>query len=100
MTRENLPFQHHFHKLFPKRFIRGVKKFEWKAERTSREFDIRSDLKNWDVQYPFLRHELIVRYAEGLLASSIAMTIISWVKPKRKRMKMFSFTVRSLRDTM
>ena len=40
----------------------------------SKELDIRQELRNWDREFPFFHHELIVRYAAGFLASAVAVS--------------------------
>jgi len=65
--------------------MRGWRSLERTADRASREIDIRSDLRNWDTQYSFMHHELVVRYAAGLITSSIAMTALRWIRPKRRK---------------
>uniref|UniRef100_A0A7S2MVT6 Uncharacterized protein n=2 Tax=Helicotheca tamesis TaxID=374047 RepID=A0A7S2MVT6_9STRA len=56
-------------------WMRGLRSLEQSAERTRRELDIRSDLRQWDEEFPFAHHELIVRYAVGALASTAAIFI-------------------------
>jgi len=55
--------------------IKGWRTMEQSADRTSREMDIRSDLRNWDKEYPMIHHELLVRYICGALASGLVMGI-------------------------
>lgn len=48
---------------------------EQSAERTSRELEIRADLRNWDNDYPMIHHELMVRYLCGAVASGLVMGV-------------------------
>ena len=58
---------------------------EQQAEKKSRELDIRSDLRRWDEEFPFLHHELILRYAAGFLASYMTQIIYDSIKPMKRR---------------
>jgi hypothetical protein len=49
--------------------MRGMRALEASAERTSRELEIRADLREWDMMHPQIHHELIVRYLCGAVAS-------------------------------
>jgi hypothetical protein len=57
------------------RFQRGIRTLEQTAARTSREFDIRQQLREWDKSYPEIHHEMIVRWVGGALASLLATTL-------------------------
>ncbi len=46
----------------------------------SKELDIRGELRNWDREFPFFHHELIVRYAAGFLASAVAVAAFGQVR--------------------
>ena len=46
----------------------------------SKELDIRQELRNWDREFPFFHHELIVRYAAGFLASAVAVAAFGQVR--------------------
>jgi len=46
----------------------------------SKELDIRGELRNWDSEFPFFHHELIVRYAAGFLASAVAVAAFGQVR--------------------
>lgn len=52
-------------------WMKGLRKIEEHAEKMEREIDIRSDLRRWDNEFPYMHHELVVRYAAGFLASSM-----------------------------
>lgn len=54
-------------------FYRGLRNLEQNVDKTSRELDIRTELRNWDEHYPWIHHELIIRYVAGGLASTMAM---------------------------
>lgn len=60
--------------------MRGWRSLEQSAERKSRELEIRSDLRQWDEQYPEFHHELLVRYAAGFLASALVSTVVHAIK--------------------
>lgn len=55
------------------------------SQRIEKEMEIRSNLANWDEEFPFMHHELIVRYAAGLLASTIALTIYDLFRAQKRR---------------
>lgn len=55
--------------------MRGLRRVQRGAQRLEKDTEIRSYLAQWDEEYPFLPVELIVRYAAGLLASSVALTV-------------------------
>jgi hypothetical protein len=55
--------------------MRAVRSLEQTGERTSRELDVRQDLRRWDQNYPEIHHELIVRYVCGAAASILATTL-------------------------
>lgn len=60
--------------------MRGLRHIEQHAERTQRELDIRSNLREWDNEFPYAHHELIIRYAAGILASNLAVIAVSWIR--------------------
>ena len=72
---------------FYDRWMRGIRSVQRNSEKIDREFEIRSDLASWDREFPFMHHELIVRYAAGFLASSLAVTLYTSLfrDPSRKR---------------
>ncbi len=47
--------------------------------------ELRSHLAQWDEEFPFVHHELIVRYAAGLLASSVALAAYDMLKGDSRR---------------
>ena len=63
--------------LWAHRWMRGLRKLEEHVEKTQREIDVRSDLRRWDLEFPHIHHELIVRYVAGFFASHITMLICS-----------------------
>ena len=66
------------------RWQRGWRQLEQTAERTSREMDIRTELRNWDNQYPEIHHELIVRWVSGALVSLVVTSLYtSIMRPTR-----------------
>mmetsp|Transcript_25107 Transcript_25107/g.36886 ORF Transcript_25107/g.36886 Transcript_25107/m.36886 type:complete len:116 (+) Transcript_25107:177-524(+) len=69
-------------------WMKGLRNLEQRANRTSRELDIRSNLRRWDEEFPYLHHEVIVRYAAGFLASSFVLAVydsIRGARPSRRR---------------
>jgi len=55
--------------------MKGLRNFEMKADKTSREYDIRVNLRRWDEEFPMMHHELIIRYLAGFLSSSIVLAV-------------------------
>mmetsp|Transcript_22694 Transcript_22694/g.25831 ORF Transcript_22694/g.25831 Transcript_22694/m.25831 type:complete len:113 (+) Transcript_22694:71-409(+) len=66
-------------------FMQNWRALEQSAEKSSREMEIRAELRRWDQQFPELHHELIVRGIAGLVASSIVSSVISMVRPSRRK---------------
>ena len=64
-------------------FQKNWRAVEQSAERTSREMDIRRELRNWDEQVPQFHHEMIVRYVAGVLASSLVNGFYSALVPRK-----------------
>lgn len=65
------------------RLMKGWRTLEQSAERTSRELDIRADLRRWDDSYPEIHHELIVRWLAGATVSwAVTSMYNSLVRPK------------------
>jgi hypothetical protein len=66
--------------------MRGIRSVQRNSAKIEREFEIRSDLARWDDEFPYMHHELIVRYAAGLLASSLAVSLYTTFRvPTRRR---------------
>jgi len=61
-------------------FWRNLRSLERDSDRISKELDIRQELRNWDREFPFFHHELIVRYAAGFLASAVAVAAFGQVR--------------------
>merc|ERR1711862_808308 len=59
-------------------WMKGLRTIEQQAEKSSKELDIRSDLRRWDETYPNLHHELIVRYFTGFCASYVSQIVYDW----------------------
>mmetsp|Transcript_34035 Transcript_34035/g.81809 ORF Transcript_34035/g.81809 Transcript_34035/m.81809 type:complete len:125 (+) Transcript_34035:203-577(+) len=59
---------------------RGVRQIEQTAERTQREVDIRSSLRDWDNSFPEIHHELIVRWVAGAVVSLTVSSIYNSLK--------------------
>ena len=56
-------------------FWRNVRSLERSNDRISKELDIRAELRNWDGEFPYFHHEMIVRYAAGFVASAVAVGV-------------------------
>jgi hypothetical protein len=54
------------------------------SQRIEKEMEIRSNLAQWDEDFPWIHHELILRYAAGLLASTAALTIYDLLRAENK----------------
>lgn len=61
-------------------FQRGVRHLERTVDRTQREMDLRSDLRNWDTSYPEIHHELLVRWISGAVVSMIITSVYNSIK--------------------
>ena len=53
-------------------FRRNVRSFQKKLDI---RYDIRTELRNWDREFPYFPHEIIVRYAAGFVASAVAIAV-------------------------
>ena len=60
--------------------MRNWRTLEQSAERQSREYDIRSSLRDWDANFPEIHHELIVRWVTGFVVSILAQAAYQTVK--------------------
>ena len=58
---------------------------EQQTDKTYRELDMRADLRRWDEEFPYLHHELIVRYVAGFFASTVVMTVFNEFRVGRSR---------------
>ena len=65
--------------------MRGIRNVQRGSQRIEREMEIRSNLAQWDEEFPFMHHELIIRYAAGLLASTAALTIYELFRGDTKK---------------
>mmetsp|Transcript_2987 Transcript_2987/g.4595 ORF Transcript_2987/g.4595 Transcript_2987/m.4595 type:complete len:116 (+) Transcript_2987:85-432(+) len=65
-------------------WMRGFRNVQRGSQRIEKEMEIRSNLSQWDEDFPFMHHELIVRYAAGLLASTAALTIYDLLRASHK----------------
>jgi len=61
-------------------FWRNVRSIERDSDRISKELDIRGELRNWDREFPYFHHELIVRYFAGFVASAVAVAAIGHLR--------------------
>jgi hypothetical protein len=62
--------------------MKNWRSLEQGAEKSTREMDIRADLRKWDEQFPEFHHELIVRYMASALASTLVSTVFDLVRPR------------------
>jgi hypothetical protein len=69
--------------------MRGYRSLEQGAERTQREIDIRSQLRQWDNDFPEIHHELIVRWVCGAIASVAVTSIYNALKPQPRERKYY-----------
>ena len=65
--------------------FKGIRSIEQQAERASRELDLRSDLRKWDEEFPWIHHELIVRYICDGLASTTVMFLYNSLRGDKNR---------------
>lgn len=61
-------------------WMQGIRTLEQQTERTSREIDIRSSLRQWDREHPQIHHELIFRYVCGALVSVCCTSLYNGLK--------------------
>lgn len=66
-------------------WMKGFRNVQRGSQKIEKEMEIRSHLAEWDDDMPFLHHELIVRYAAGLLASTAALTVYDLFRGSNKR---------------
>mmetsp|Transcript_1895 Transcript_1895/g.2725 ORF Transcript_1895/g.2725 Transcript_1895/m.2725 type:complete len:116 (+) Transcript_1895:39-386(+) len=66
-------------------WMKGIRSIGQSAEKAQREMEIRANLRQWDEEFPFMHHEMIVRYAAGFLASSVAVMIYDTIRGLRKK---------------
>ena len=65
--------------------MKGIRNVQRGSQRIEKEMEIRSNLAQWDEEFPFMHHELIIRYAAGFLVSTIALTIYDLFRGGHKR---------------
>ena len=58
--------------------MKSWRSIEQQAEKTSKELDIRTELRKWDELYPMLHHELIIRYLSAYAASYLSHIMYDW----------------------
>jgi hypothetical protein len=66
-------------------FMKNWRTIEQSTRKTSRELEIRADLRRWDQQHPELHHELIVRYLTGIIASALVTAVYDVFRPPVSR---------------
>lgn len=64
---------------------RGTGGFMKRMEKSAVGIVVRNELKLWDEAYPFVHHELLIRWCTGLLASSVAMCTYNFLRGRRGR---------------
>mmetsp|Transcript_24286 Transcript_24286/g.27163 ORF Transcript_24286/g.27163 Transcript_24286/m.27163 type:complete len:118 (-) Transcript_24286:161-514(-) len=65
--------------------MRGVRSLEMGGERIQKEMDLRSQLRDWDSQFPEIHHEMIVRWICGAIASGVVTSIYQSMKSQSSR---------------
>ena len=65
--------------------MKSIRTIQRSSERAQREVEIRADLLEFDEQFPFAHHELLIRYAAGFLASTFCATLYEMLRGKRKK---------------
>lgn len=63
--------------------MRAVRNIEQSSERTRRELDIRNELRQWDMKYPEIHHELLVRYICGVMVSMVVTSFYQTITQRR-----------------
>ena len=63
-------------------WMRSMRTVQQTAERTQKELDIRSNLRQWDNDFPEIHHELIVRWICGAIVSLGVSAIYQSIKPQ------------------
>lgn len=64
--------------------MRGIRSAQRGSQRIEKEMELRSHLSQWDEQFPYMHHEMIIRYAAGFLASTLALTIYDLLRTNKK----------------
>jgi hypothetical protein len=64
--------------------MRGLRSAQRGSQRIEKEMEIRSNLAQWDEEFPFMHHELVVRYIAGFLASTVALTLYDLIRSEKK----------------
>lgn len=67
--------------------MRNWRSIEMHTEKSQREFDIRQGLREWDEEFPYVHHELIIRYAAGLIAHTAVCAICDWINQRSQSRK-------------
>ena len=63
-------------------WMKGIRHIEQTTERANNELTIRSNLRQWDEDWPMFHHEVIVRYAAGFLASYVSVVAYNFLFSK------------------
>merc|ERR550539_446910 len=64
---------------------RRLRSIEQIGEKAQRELQIRDNLRQWDVEFPYLHHELIIRYMAGFLASTMILSLYNTIRYFKQR---------------
>jgi hypothetical protein len=64
--------------------MRGFRNAQRGSQRIEKEMEFRSNLAQWDEEFPFMHHELIVRYVAGFMASTVALTVYDLLRSNKK----------------
>lgn len=65
-------------------WMRGFRNAQRGSQRIEKEMEFRSNLAQWDEEFPFMHHELIVRYVAGFMASTVALTVYDLLRSNKK----------------
>jgi len=68
-----------------KRLARRLRSIEQIGEKAQRELQIRDNLRQWDVEFPYMHHELVVRYIAGFLASTAILSFYNIIRDIKQR---------------
>lgn len=65
--------------------MREWRNLEQSSVKYQREMDIRSQLRQWDEDFPWMHHELIVRYIAGLVVSGVVVSLYQSIRGQNRK---------------
>jgi hypothetical protein len=65
--------------------MREWRNLEQSSAKYQRELDIRSQLRQWDEEFPWMHHELIVRYIAGLVVSGVVVSLYQSIRGQNRK---------------